>query len=545
MTEKNFDSFLKEGNISFFGCREKEIPAYVQEKDTGKVRAALRRGYGEAAGNIRTVCYEDLGEIRDDRGDIYFLDREAVKVLFVDFPGTAHYVCVRLVPRLSWIIALPGLMRRLLKGLVCIDSVKRFKNSNGSTSQWLVLKHQLTETLHTRLSLSEEVGVQGFLDFLNEQKSEYAVLRFFEKLPQLYREGGDIDLLVSDNDERLVKGFLKEHPGSIGVDVWTVSRTNFNDVTYYPPPLARKILSSVVTGPAGAQVPAPKEAFLALAYHVVYHKGPFAGVPSSLSDVAVNQNPENDYANVLKRMAKELAIEVDITMEGLDNYLKQEGWQPQSDTLAKLAPRNKWIWRRFFAKKATEEVGLGIFILKQKAVVSGIIEMILEKIQSQKNFRVLQTKFFNDKEVRIVADALRGGVWNSKAGPSEEYLPAVAVLVLDTEIARSSLLGTVEQDLKSGIRSLKRDIRKTFDTKEGSIVHATDNTHETWEYIPVCFSGETENIKSIVDELLEELKPSLFEKMFLYIVSMPKRFNYHLVRVKKKTKDSLIQFLMQ
>ena len=259
MSENNapwekFYTLLDEGNVAAFGCSANILPRAFFNKQKGRSRIFLKhgsRGKVPVKSTARLFRYEQLSQIREERSDIYFLDREALKVLFVDFPASAKYVALRLSFRFEWLVALPGLVRRILIGLVKVRGFVRLE-AEHTPKTWLVVEHRLTDTLHTRLCLSAEVGVQGFLDHLAEIKAHYVIVRFFETLPELYREGGDLDLLVADEDERHVKSFLQTNPGPIGVDVWTVSRTTFNDITYYPPPLARKIIESAVAGPAGA-----------------------------------------------------------------------------------------------------------------------------------------------------------------------------------------------------------------------------------------------------------------------------------------------------
>lgn len=538
---EDFKAFLEKGNVSFFGYRG-PLPSFVEEKRQGRVRVFNKRKRDNVPNLAQVFAYGVIGAVREERSDVYFLDHEATKVLLSDFPASAHYVCIRLVPRFEWFLAIPGLLRRLLVGLVRIKGIEHIHHGD-TQKKWLVLEHLLTDSLHTRLFLSEEIGVKGFLGFLHDKGVNYVVLRFFEKLPMLYREGGDLDLLVADEDERAVKNFLQLNPGSIGVDVWTVSRTTFNDITYYPPALARKILEGAVDGPAGSRIPLPKDAFLALAYHVVYHKGPFAGVPSEITEIVVNKSPENDYGGVLSRMADDLGIDVDITMEALDEYLAREGWRPHFDTLAKIAPKNKWVWQRFFSSAASNEVGLGIFLLKKKAFTARAVDAIEKMISEYGEFEILKVKVFKGGEVKRVASSLRGGVWHGKHGPDDEFLPAKALLVLNKELARLSHLGFSHAPPKYDIRNLKRMIRKRFDGKDGSMVHATDNTRETWEYISVIFPDE--DIETLVTHVVAKERPLPVEHVARFAARLPRFAVYLLMRMKRKLKQKILDVVLR
>lgn len=523
------EDYLKNGNVVFCGYRRNRLPDFIVEKKVGR---------------IKNFTPKNLSEMRDEYADVYLLDHRAVKVLFADFPSSARYVLVRLLPRLSWVVAIPGLIRRLRLGLIKIERVVALQNGD-SIERWLVLKHLRVVILHTRLSLSDDIGVQGLLEYLGKESTKYVVLRFYEKLPNLYREGGDLDLLVGDEDELKVKEFLAKNPGKIGVDVWTPSRTSHNNITYYPPPLARTILESAILGPANSRIPAPKEAFLSFAYHTLYHKGLFAGVPTTISGLEANKHPENDYVGELSRLAKNIGLDIDVNMEELDEYLSKEGWRPKLDTLAKIAPRNKWVWKRFFDFERSKENGMGIFILKQKVFDLGIGDAVLKTIEDGGEFRILRIKKFKPEEVRYVAEHLRGGVWNDKSGESAGFLPAMAVAVLDMRLARISKTNLTRVDSGKRIRKLKLLLRSRFDTTGISCIHSTDNTRESEEYIKYCFDkSEIEAINSEIEKALKEIKYSWLSLFFANAEFATRRVSYWFVILKQKFKEQIIEILL-
>ncbi len=113
------------------------------------------------------------------------------------FPISARYLLIRLIPCLSWLVAIPGLIRRMLIGFVKVEGVIKLKTGDKK-QYWLVLKNLLHQSINIRYSLSAEVGIQGFLDYLKREEVKYVVLRFYDKLPILGRPGGDLDILVTD-----------------------------------------------------------------------------------------------------------------------------------------------------------------------------------------------------------------------------------------------------------------------------------------------------------------------------------------------------------
>lgn len=535
MERKSLDQFLKEGNVAMYGYRG-PTPDFAQEQRIGRFRMFVR------GGGPGVLPYARLQEMRDERADVYFLDHEAEKVMLADFPATSHYVLLRTTPRLSWFVAIPGLIRRLRLGLVTYEGVVILP-AGGSVTRWYAYRHVLTESLHTRLSLATEVGVQGLCAFLKAERVNYVVQRFFSDLPSLGRAGGDLDLMISDDDEVKVKSFLQAHPGTITVDAWTVSRKSFNDITYYPPPLARKMLESKISGPAESLVPAPREALHSFIYHVLYHKGLFAGVASTLMPESVNKTPENDYAGEIRRLAKVAGVELVLTMEALDDYLATVGWQPKLDTLAKIAPRNPWVWRRFFEARDDTELGLGVFIIKARAKEDGSLEKILQTLRSEPGFAVMREKVFTKDEVARVSTELRGGVWHGETG-SGDLSPAAAVLVVDETVLREANAGTAHGAFVERIRTLKKRLRKTYDTRPGSSIHATDNTSETWDYITHCFPGEESVIRTELAERRMRLKVPVFERVRLWTKHLPRLLTYHSAKAKRRLKEWVLGVIL-
>ena len=416
---------------------------------------------------------------------------------------------------------------------------------NGKKRYWLALEHLLSESLQVRYSLSKEVGIQGLLEYLHKEDVAYVVLRFFDSLPELHREGGDLDILISDHDEEKVRAFLQEHPGTIGVDVRTPSRSAPNSVTYYPPPIAREIIESAIDGPARSKIPAPREAFLSFAYHIVYHKGLSAGVPTDISGLTTNPHPENDYKGTVEALARNAGIVIDATMELLDEYLKSEGWQPKPETLIKIAPWNKWVRERFFAAHQGEEIGLSVFILKKKASERGIVDAIIERIQEEKGFKVIAKHVFTERETRYVARHLRGGVWDDHSGAVSDFLPGVAVVVVDMEMLTYAKMGVRQKNAEERVRKLKRTLRSMFDTDEVSLIHATDHTHEAYDYITHCFPREKDTIRDDIRILQDSVVLSRFQKVQARLRSIPFMIRMNLKRARQKILGTIVRWVME
>jgi len=493
--ENKIIDIIKKGNIILCDYRDSNIPEVLANKKIGKVDkfSAWDRGQDKSVSlffKTRDLYFHNI--------DVCFLDNKGLKIMLTCFPYQCQYFLMRVAFRKSWLLALPGLLRRVSKKQIKIKNIITLKASNKK-QRWLFVENIELHSIGGRRGyLSEKVGVQRFLDFLRKEKIRYVVLRFYEKLPNLYREGGDLDLLVEDEDEIKINSFLDNNPGRIRIGIHSVSWPNYRQMTCYPPHLARSIINNAINGPAGSRIPNPREAFLSFAYHALYHKGFYSGVPTTLKGVKTNPFPENNYTGILESMAKNLGINIPINMESLDEYLHQEGWRPKLDTLSRFGPENEWILQKFFTDKNRKEIGLGCFVLKEGAVKLNLVEEMISAIERE-HFSIIAIKFFNSIEKEYVSEQLRGGYWSRGKHLDENFLPAVIVVVIDTLFKESNNYKII----RSRIRNIKEKLRARFDTERESLIHGTDGAHESWEYIKVCFPDQIEEIR----ERINQVKP--------------------------------------
>ncbi|MEX0917670.1 MAG: hypothetical protein WDZ93_00785 [Candidatus Paceibacterota bacterium] len=480
--------------------------------DAGARRVTLYTRESSDANNGPTVVrpYHILTEATDCIARVCMLDNRAIKILIAMYPSAPHYVLVRLAFRSSWLLGIIGLMRRWMFGLVRIEGVTALRGSDGKRTFWLVLE-QSGGAVHHIPVLPKSVGVPAFLTWLRDEQISYIVLRFYEQLPELHRQAGDLDVLVSDTDKPKVEAFLQRHEEQadglsedIRIGLHSVSGEP-GMIPYYPPPLARQMLQGAVDGPANSRIPAPEDALHSFIYHGLYHskKGYASGIPSSLS-THIDQYPENDYSGTIQRMASELDIEVGETMEELDEYMARVGWRPKLDTLAKIAETNAWVRDRFFSSVEHDTAGLAVFVLREWVRDHGRTEDVLAHIKMH-GYTIIRSKTLTKDEQDRVANMLRGGTWGANAdGSTDGWLPAVVVVVVDKACAKLPPAYAVGFE-QYRVRNVKEELRQKFDSGGMSSMHSTDNTRESWEYIEVCFPDEVTEIR---DEVASYMAPS-------------------------------------
>jgi hypothetical protein len=521
-TNDRFNDFLKNKNVAFYGYKKQPEHDFVSQKKEGSVKKFLKNDSDTSANEkIQTEKYKSLYEISEHESEIYFLDNNASKVLFARFPIYAHYVLLRMVPRSSWLIAIPGLLRRwLLRRSVKLHGIIKLKNGK-KTERWLLienLKIMPRPEKYAKFSLSLDIGVMGLLQFLEKEKIKYVVLRFYDKLPKLDREDGDLDILVEDSDVDKVEEFLSKSPGPITVEIKPTSLPVGTGIPYYVPHLAQKILQSAVKGPAGALIPGPKEAFLSFTYHVLYHKGLEAGVPTKIPGLK-REIPPSDYVKEISKLAKNIDLDIPITMEDLEEYLYKEGWRPKLDTLAKIAIENEWVRKRLSEnEKKDNDIGLGVMILKEGVFKANKTDPILNSIADRNGFKIVKTKRFTDDK-KYIAEHLRGGVWVDELTKAEDYQPAMAIIVCDLYCANGAKVNTADMESGKRIKTLKEQLRKEFgfDKTGMNFIHGTDNTGEAWEYIEVCFKNEVEQIQNEIRHIYKNIRLPLIQRTFLRI----------------------------
>ena len=496
----DIDELLKDRTVDLFdGSTELAIDLLPAAKN--KATVFFRKRPLNSMEGIKFEEYSAILEASDCVASVCMLNDRAIKVLVAMYPSAPKYVLVRLAPRFAWILGFLGLLRRIFQGLVRVEGITTLPKRVGrGKSYWLVLEQSGTD-VHQIPVIPKSLGIPGFLVWLKREKIKYIVLRFFEALPALHREAGDLDLLVADEDRTKVLNYLStvhhrasEDAGDVRVGLHSVSGEP-GMIPYYPPPLARAMLERAVPGPAGSMIPSRKDALLSMMYHALYHskKGYASGIPSGLSKHQ-DRYPENDYAGLIWDKASELDIDVGKTMEAMDEFLALEGWRPKIDTLAKIAETNAWVRDRFFSSTKHRAEGLAVFVLREWVVRANLVEDFISEIRDD-GFIILRNKVLNETEKKYMHDHLRGGTWGTdEDGNTELWQPSVVLVLIDPEC--TSLPATYASGVEHfRIRKLKERLRGKFDNERSS-VHSTDNSAESWDYIENCFPDQIEIIKN-------------------------------------------------
>ncbi|MCF6736927.1 hypothetical protein [Blastococcus sp. KM273129] len=349
----------------------------------------------------------------------------------------------------------------------------------------------------TRRYLNAGVDLDDFFDFLNGQGIRYAVLRWFETLPEV-APGEDIDILVADEDLDLVGAVLTSHrlpPRRQKFDVYSVTGlpgSDYRSIPYFSEPLARAVLERAVLLRDRYRVPSPLDHFDSMAYHAVYHKGDASGLPRSAGAAPLaTAGLEHDYLEILGELAEAAGVSVPLTMDDLDAYLTGKGLRPPLDTLDKLSASNDWLRHRIEEQYGPVDggiPGLSVFVLRERAI------SMLARLQDElprEGFEPLETVWLDPAAVQRATAAVRGGNWGRGPFAVGGGPPAAYVVAYDLRAALPGApVGTAGTDDARRVLESKLAIRRRLlagvpPEHRYNPVHSSDDPRQALDYLAV------------------------------------------------------------
>ncbi|MCK6440232.1 MAG: hypothetical protein L6Q71_08550, partial [Planctomycetes bacterium] len=409
-----------------------------------------------------------------------------------------HAGCIAFTPRLTPLGLLHFLcwLGHIFVGHYVFEGRLRCENAGEARTLLVSRIRKRKDTVTPRRYVPHGLGVRGLFEKLNGMSARYAILRWFENLPSM-DEGEDIDMLVADEHIDEVRAVLDCGPGIVPVDCYSASGlpgTQYRKMAYYAPHLARDILEHTMLLKGIFRVPDSRHHFLSLAYHALYHKGLSSGLPPTSGGQPAQAPAEHDYTAALKRLAAESRIDVDISLDALDGYLKEQGWRPPLDTLCKLAPFNPWVNSLIAPElaKPTDTPGLACFIIRRSGFDRGQTDAIVARLEDE-GFEILRVKKLNDEEAKLAAAQARGGNWVSNTKPPFWDPPAVAIaaysLMPKAQSEKEMKLFPHRTDARLAIKERIRDdfTKDLPEDRRPNMLHSSDNSIEAEHYLRWLF----------------------------------------------------------
>lgn len=479
--------------------------------------------------------------VRQNNADVLILN--GWSLLHVAWHRSIRHVChvawaLRPTP-LCWLAMLLALVQCLLGRLAwpkVLDCARTHQDGASHTARRtrIIAFRVRRPRPHSgvRRFIPHTLGIAGMLRRLQADKIRYAVLRWFESLPEL-PSGEDLDLLVEDAHLEAVRAMLDASPGIQPIDLYSTSGlpgADFRDMPYFPPYLAEELLERAVVHDDRCVVPAPREHFLSLAYHALYHKGASSGIPrrsckqgatgSASASVTFAKKhwrsqwhplrapADHDYAAVLGHLAEWLGIRVPITLDDLDAYLDSQGWRPPHDMLVRLARRNRWVrslLRQPERKPATDD-RLAVFLIRQEALRRGGVERAAQLIAAC-GFQIIATRRFNTQVVPTIARSVRGGNWGRGPWPISGGPPVAAIVAFDPAPMTPTRQQKRRFPFLANVRLLRKEqFRDAFnegypDDQHCNVVHSSDNGREALDYLRIIMPDAIDDILARADSL--------------------------------------------
>lgn len=418
-------------------------------------------------------------------------------------------------PTLASVVGLLGCLCHLLLKRYAFPRIVTFRTPSGKARRMFASrvkrpKNCRRNALHF---IPHSMGLTGMFRAFDERHVSYAVLRWFERLPEI-EPTEDVDMLVADNSLADVLDILHSEPGIQPCDVYSeggLARSAYCGTPYYPPQVAKRILAGARRHNDICLVPNPRDHFHSLAYHAVYHKGLKSNLPRGELKFTARVKSEHDFAGILRDMAKRLWIDVEISLEGLHAYLQKTGWGPTPEMLARLAragKSNPWL-KRLAAELAphVNDQGLAVFVLREAAVERGLTNQIVSMIRDS-GFEVLAIRMLAPEEIEFAAARTRGGNW--EAGKPYELTggrPAAAVIVYDHAPIRPNWRQRRRFPKRTNARIFaKEKIRDAIvgmlpQSERFNALHSSDHAAEAWHLIEILAPELTDLIRNRLAEI--------------------------------------------
>lgn len=452
----------------------------------------------------RVVAASSAKVVQQNNADVLILSGWSVLALArMRSVRHANYVAVKLQPTpLCWFALLLGLVQCVLFRFA---SPQLVHYGTGGAGPWLVAFKVRRRRPHdgVRRFIPHQSGVCGLLDGLQTAGVRHAVLRWFESLPDI-APGEDLDLLVDDGALEQVRAMLDNGPGIQPVDLYSVTGlpgSDFRSMPYFPPYLADELLDRAVIHRGLCRVPAPREHFLSLAYHALYHKGTDSGIPATSGKRSKSRNADHDYVKIINRLAAESGLAVETTLEALDSCLDEHGWRPPHDMLIRLSRRNVWVHSLLQHPKrdAGGDDHTAVFLLREEGMRRGGVEKAARLIENY-GFQVKATHVFNERTTATVARSLRGGNWGRGPWPISGGPPVAAIVAHDPSPIAPTRRDRKRFPFVANARLLcKEQLRDAFNygypkDQHCNVIHSSDNGREAMDYLRIIIPEGADDI---------------------------------------------------
>lgn len=314
---------------------------------------------------------------------------------------------------------------------------------------------------------------------------DYIVLRWSDAIAK-GTHTGDIDLLVSADSVDELKRRFSTFVGTFPLDVYTDDGSKghfFNQVPYYMPSMARRMLQSATVSPAGVRVASAKWQFLSFGYHLLFHIKS-RRVPPGTETLSPTIFPNPKYFWELQRLAIAASEKAPQTFGDIEESLKKADAFPSIDLIGFYSNKNRFLKERYF-NAARYKPGLMTVFVRDYGRGLGPVRDIRATL-SEKFAIIAEGKISPEEKDRIM-NAVRGGNWLDPEAPGSRADPVYWFICWDKSPCpprRTTRRKYPRLDNEHALIKLR--IRSEIGRggyKPKRLVHASDNTAEALEHI--------------------------------------------------------------
>jgi hypothetical protein len=344
-----------------------------------------------------------------------------------------------------------------------------------------------------RVYVKKGIGRMQFFEIMNQRKVEYVLLRWWQNLPDI-PPGEDMDILIKDDHRDRINDLVTFHDNGSGImcDIYTVSGVKYGcrrNIPYFQANLAHTLLRTRALY-RGAFVPSSLPYFASLAYHAVFHKGFGSGLPGYGMDIS---GVEHDYTAILTDLANEIGINVEVTVQGLYDWLKLQGFAPADDTLTKLIEHKPELSILEVPLSSDARGGeLLVFIARERLVKDGLIHDFKSFLEDKYQLDIINVRMLRYEEQEDCTLQIRGGKWDKGPFKYSGGKPKAFVVAYDYH---PKPLNNAEHKTQTRMTNknnmeakyVYRDRLNSLILIKGDYngVHSADNEQDAWSYISI------------------------------------------------------------
>jgi hypothetical protein len=240
-------------------------------------------------------------------------------------------------------------------------------------------------------------------------------------------------------------------------------------------------LANATTGPSGIRHLTGNPAYLAFAYHLLFHKT--EKVPPDTEDLKIAGWPSR-YLEELLELARTAGRRTPQTFTDLEEDLTAARMMPPLDTIGFYSKRNNFLVDRYGDRKAAP--GLSVFLIREFGIEPDPLPEIRRMILDG-GFAIVHEGIISSDIHPHAIETIRGGNWYDRHAPGRLALPKHFYLCTNSRPvppSRSTLRRYPRLDDECLL--VKRAIRDEFSRRRGesiNIVHVSDNSAEAKEYM--------------------------------------------------------------